>query len=161
MDFFRRLPDAGLREELIFRLLPATNSIKSRPRAAFFSFRIPASLIGLASTLPVARKLLVAHVVLACRDEQKISIRYGPQHFKTIAITSAKLFLNDRSQAVRLPKAFRFDGLTEVFIERDGDRVMLSPVRRPSIERLIGVLDQLDAFPDRLQPGVSDQRESL
>ena len=46
---------------------------------------------------------------------------------------------------MRLPKAFRFDGLTDVFIERDGDRVMLSPVRRPSIERLIGALDQFDA----------------
>ena len=88
-------------------------------------------------------------------------MRYGPQHFKTIAITSAKLFLNDRSQAVRLPKAFRFDGLTEVFIERDGDRVILSPRRRPSIEGLIGALDQFEAFPDRLQPGVPDQRESL
>ena len=36
-------------------------------------------------------------------------------------MTAAKLFLNGRSQAVRLPKAFRFEGLTEVFIERDGD----------------------------------------
>ena len=45
-------------------------------------------------------------------------------------MTAAKLFLNGRSQAVRLPKAFRFEGLTEVFIERDGDRVILSPGRR-------------------------------
>ena len=49
-------------------------------------------------------------------------------------MTSAKLFLNGRSQAVRLPKAFRFEGLTEVQIERDGDRVILSPGRKPSIE---------------------------
>ena len=43
----------------------------------------------------------------------------------------AKLFTNGRSQAVRLPAAFRFEG-TEVFIRRDpatGD-VILSP--RPS-----------------------------
>ena len=76
-------------------------------------------------------------------------------------MTSAKLFLNGRSQAVRLPKAFRFNGLTEVFIERDGDRVILSPGRRPSIERLIGALDQFEALPDRAQPGLPDQRESL
>ncbi len=31
---------------------------------------------------------------------------------------TAKLFMNGRSQAVRLPAAFRFDG-TEVFIRRD------------------------------------------
>jgi antitoxin VapB len=44
---------------------------------------------------------------------------------------TAKLFINGRSQAVRLPAAYRFDG-TEVFIRRDpatGD-VILS--RRPA-----------------------------
>ena len=39
----------------------------------------------------------------------------------------AKLFPNGRSQAVRLPKAFRFTG-TEVNIERRGDEVVLTPV---------------------------------
>lgn len=39
---------------------------------------------------------------------------------------SAKLFMNGRSQAVRLPAEFRFDG-TEVFIERQGDAVILRP----------------------------------
>jgi antitoxin VapB len=45
-------------------------------------------------------------------------------------VQTAKLFMNGRSQAVRLPAAFRFDD-TEVFIRRDpvsGD-VILS--RRP------------------------------
>ncbi len=74
---------------------------------------------------------------------------------------SAKLFLNGRSQAVRLPKAFRFEGMTEVFIERDGDRVILSPTRRPSIERLISALDDFEAFPDREQPIAADSREPL
>lgn len=72
---------------------------------------------------------------------------------------SAKLFVNGRSQAVRLPKAFRFEGMTEVFIERDGDRVILSPTRRPSIERLISALDDFEGFPDRAQPSQPDQRE--
>ena len=74
---------------------------------------------------------------------------------------SAKLFVNGRSQAVRLPKAFRFEGMTEVFIERDGDRVILSPTRRPSIERLISALDDFEAFPDRAQPPQPDQREAF
>ena len=76
-------------------------------------------------------------------------------------MTAAKLFLNGRSQAVRLPKAFRFEGLTEVFIERDGDRVILSPGRRPSIERLILALGQFEPLPDREQPQLSDFRESF
>ena len=74
---------------------------------------------------------------------------------------SAKLFVNGRSQAVRLPKAFRFEGMTEVFIERDGDRVILSPTRRPSIERLIAALDEFEGFPDRAQPSQPDPRDTL
>lgn len=42
----------------------------------------------------------------------------------------AKLFWNGRSQAVRLPKEFRFVGQTEVSIRREGDRVILEPVDR-------------------------------
>ena len=71
---------------------------------------------------------------------------------------TAKLFQNGRSQAVRLPKAFRFEGLSEVLIERDGDRVILSPGKRASIERLIAALDEFETFPDREQPASADQR---
>jgi antitoxin VapB len=39
---------------------------------------------------------------------------------------TAKLFMNGRSQAVRLPAEFRFSG-REVFIERQGDAVILLP----------------------------------
>jgi antitoxin VapB len=39
----------------------------------------------------------------------------------------AKLFTHGGSQAVRLPKAFRFNG-AEVRIRREGDRVILEPV---------------------------------
>lgn len=39
---------------------------------------------------------------------------------------TAKIFKNNRSQAVRLPKEFQFD-TTEVFIRKDGDEVILSP----------------------------------
>jgi len=74
---------------------------------------------------------------------------------------SAKLFLNGRSQAVRLPKAFRFEGMTEVFIERDGQRVILSPSRRPSINTLIQALNDFESFPDRAQPAQAEPRESF
>ena len=38
---------------------------------------------------------------------------------------TAKVFKTGRSQAVRLPKAFRFKG-NEVFIRKEGNRVILS-----------------------------------
>lgn len=40
--------------------------------------------------------------------------------------TIAKIFMNGRSQAIRLPAEFRFSG-REVFIERQGDAVILRP----------------------------------
>ena len=39
---------------------------------------------------------------------------------------TAKLFMNGRSQAVRLPAEFRFSG-REVYIERQGEAVVLRP----------------------------------
>ena len=41
--------------------------------------------------------------------------------------TTAKLFKNGRSQAVRLPKEFRFKG-SEVRIRKDGNKVILEPL---------------------------------
>jgi antitoxin VapB len=45
--------------------------------------------------------------------------RTGPQR-------RAKLFMNNRSQAVRLPKDFQFN-TEEVFIRKEGSDVVLSP----------------------------------
>lgn len=42
---------------------------------------------------------------------------------------TAKIFMNNRSQAVRLPKEFQFN-VREVFIRKEGSDVILSP--RPS-----------------------------
>jgi antitoxin VapB len=41
-------------------------------------------------------------------------------------MTTAKLFKHGGSQAVRLPKAFRFEG-SEVIVERVGNAVVLRP----------------------------------
>lgn len=41
----------------------------------------------------------------------------------------AKLFWNGRSQAVRLPREFRFDG-DEVGIRREGEAVVLEPIKK-------------------------------
>ncbi len=44
--------------------------------------------------------------------------------------TAAKLFTSGRSQAVRLPKALRFEG-TEVIARRFGNGVLLLPMDDP------------------------------
>jgi len=44
-----------------------------------------------------------------------------------VTTKTAKLFMNGRSQAVRLPKEFRFEG-TEVLIRREGNKIVLSPM---------------------------------
>jgi antitoxin VapB len=72
----------------------------------------------------------------------------------------AKLFQHGGSQAVRLPKAFRFEG-TEVSVRRDGEAVILEPVKRrsspPTREEMDAFWARVDArggadFPDRDQP---------
>ena len=55
----------------------------------------------------------------------------------------AKIFWSGRSQAVRLPKEFRFDG-SEVSIRREGDKVILEPVEADSW----AWLDQLEPLDD-------------
>ena len=45
---------------------------------------------------------------------------------------TAKLFTHGRSQAVRLPKEFRFEG-REVRISKIGDRVILQPIEATDI----------------------------
>jgi antitoxin VapB len=46
---------------------------------------------------------------------------------------TAKLFMHGRSQAVRLPKEFRFEG-TEVLVSKIGDKVILEPIRKQPID---------------------------
>jgi antitoxin VapB len=68
-------------------------------------------------------------------------------------VETAKLFMNGRSQAVRLPKGFRFEG-DEVFIKRVGDAVLLLPRRDPwriLIDSLEGFSE--DFMEEREQPG--------
>jgi antitoxin VapB len=60
-----------------------------------------------------------------------------------VAATKAKLFWSGRSQAVRLPKEFRFEG-KEVRIRRRGSAVILEPVAVDDwawLDALVGKLD--------------------
>ena len=61
---------------------------------------------------------------------------------------TAKLFRHGGSQAVRLPKAFRFDG-SEVVIEKQGADVLLKPVPVKKFRSFTEIARHLAAaFPD-------------
>lgn len=71
---------------------------------------------------------------------------------------SAKLFLNGKSQAVRLPKEYRFRG-SKVYIKRIGNAIVLIP----EYDSWQSTIDSLSRFStdfmlDRNQPMV-DRRE--
>lgn len=73
---------------------------------------------------------------------------------------TAKLFRNGQSQAVRLPKEFRFEG-NEVFIKRMGNAVVLLPYRDSwgALLESLGMFSN-DFMEDREQP-VRQSREDL
>ena len=74
----------------------------------------------------------------------------------------AKLFLHGRSQAVRLPKEFRFEG-TEVFVRRVGADVVLSKQPKAPMQSLLDAVSEFeDGFTlERSQPVQPDVREPL
>jgi antitoxin VapB len=77
----------------------------------------------------------------------------------------AKLFQHGGSQAVRLPKAFRFEG-SEVAVRREGDKVILEPIKQRQHPRTREEWDAFWAkidnnggaeFPDRDQPPMQER----
>ena len=56
---------------------------------------------------------------------------------------TAKIFMTGRSQAVRLPKEFRFEG-DEVNISRLGDSIVLQPIKKTWLD----IYDQIKQVPD-------------
>jgi antitoxin VapB len=81
-------------------------------------------------------------------------------YYESHAMKRAKLFRNGQSQAVRLPKEFRFDG-DFVYVKKSGNAVVLLPAKGVW-DPLIGSLDKFsnDFMADRGQPP-SQERESL
>jgi len=62
---------------------------------------------------------------------------------------TARVFTTGRSQAVRLPKEFRFEGDT-VLVHREGSSVILEPIREwPAgyVESFAGVPDDFERPP--------------
>ena len=78
-------------------------------------------------------------------------------------MTTAKLFKHGGSQAVRLPKVFRFPG-SEVLVERRGEEVVLRAKPGPELKTLRAVARHMvrlgGSFPDR-EPPTDEQRRDL
>lgn len=71
---------------------------------------------------------------------------------------TAKLFKTGRSQAVRLPKEYRFEG-TEVYVKRVGNGVMLIPKTNNPWQSMLDSLEEFEGTIERNQPEKSDERD--
>ncbi|MHB1688530.1 MAG: type II toxin-antitoxin system antitoxin VapB [Ignavibacteriaceae bacterium] len=73
---------------------------------------------------------------------------------------TAKIFENGKSQAVRLPKAYRLKG-REAYITKVGDAIILLP-KKNKWDSLISSLDKFseDFMSERIQPEL-ENRERL
>jgi len=71
---------------------------------------------------------------------------------------TAKIFWTGRSQAVRLPKSFRFEG-DEVRIRRHGNAVVLEPIAEDWswLDSLAGQLDEDFVRSANEQPGTQER----
>ncbi len=75
---------------------------------------------------------------------------------------TAKLFINGRSQAVRLPKAYRFEG-KEVFVKKVSEGVLLLPKDQTIWDIWERNLQKHDSpfMVERNQPKSQQHREGL
>ena len=67
---------------------------------------------------------------------------------------TAKVFYNGRSQAVRIPKEYRFD-VEEVFVNKIGDTLMLTPISKlgETMDRGVAAITDdflADGFPEEI-----------
>ena len=59
-----------------------------------------------------------------------------------------KLFRNGRNQALRIPREFELEG-DEAIIRKEGDRLIVEPLRRGGLLSVLAGLEPLDEhFPD-------------
>ena len=74
---------------------------------------------------------------------------------------TAKIFENGRSQAVRLPKNYRFS-VDEVIVQRLGSSLILTP-KEKIVDTFLSSLDEFtdDFMTDGRYSGKTDKRENL
>jgi antitoxin VapB len=79
---------------------------------------------------------------------------------KMVKRATAKVFTTGRSQAVRIPKEYRFN-CDEVLIERDGERVILTPRPRSWREYFARASRFSEDYPERIEDPPPEEREKL
>jgi len=58
------------------------------------------------------------------------------------------LFRNGRNQAIRIPREFELEG-TEAIIHKEGDKLIIEPVRKKSLKAVLASLPSIDEdFPE-------------
>jgi len=81
-------------------------------------------------------------------------------YFERNPMKTAKLFRNGQSQAVRLPKEFRFEG-DFVYVKKSGNAIILLPAKG-SWDSLLQSLDKFsDDFMSKREQPDSQDREAL
>ena len=68
----------------------------------------------------------------------------------------AKLFRSGGSQAVRLPKEYRFEGQEEVLIYRQGNRVILEGTRKEWRKEFLALAGTAEDFPYPEEPPAAE-----
>ena len=67
-----------------------------------------------------------------------------------------RLFRNGRNQALRIPRDLELPG-SEALLRKEGDRLVVEPVRRPSVLELLASWEPLDEdFPEIEDPPPAD-----
>src|SRR3954467_3239156 len=86
--------------------------------------------------------MAIWHMPMAYTKEAKTVSRPNP------APRHVRLFRNNRNQAIRIPVEFELPG-NEAVISRDGDRLIVEPVRTGGLLDLLAEWEPLDEqFPD-------------
>ncbi len=75
----------------------------------------------------------------------------------TPAPRQVRLFRNNRNQAIRIPVEFELPG-SEAIISRDGDRLIIEPVRQGGLAALLDSWEEMDeVLPEISDPPVANE----
>jgi antitoxin VapB len=85
-----------------------------------------------------------------------------PNASQETAVTErhASLFRNGRNQAVRIPREFELEG-TEVLMRKEGDRLILTPIRKNRLLELLASWTPLDEGLPDVEDLPLQQRDAL
>ena len=72
----------------------------------------------------------------------------------------ASLFRNGRNQAVRIPREFEMEG-TQVLMHKEGDRLVLTPIRKNRLLDLLASWEPLDEHLPEVEDTQPQTREEL